>query len=260
MCKHEYSILLIVLGFVCAGCNLLKQFPDESVGSTANPGDVLSRDKDLAESAKEGEVPSIKDEFIENTKESGGTGNQISRDDCDAITAQAKFRYSSPEDARILVYPIDKSLVRVQHLDSGKCAVLGAIDLQKEASKFTYSENGDPLIKEVSLWSLERIEGCNGDFEYIPGCKTLAKYKKVLFVDDQSKVDDEVNRYEFSVHHRQPSASWLTGGCQLVQGDDEFNCKKYSSLLQVKKYREYIVSGSDSSFDVYLSNSEVTLE
>lgn len=252
MRNYNHSVLYVIFCFLVVGCNLSKQVENES--------SILSRDKDAADKFKEGEVVSIKDEFIENTKKTGVTINQISRDDCDAITAQTQFRYYSSEDLSVLVYPIDNSLVQVHHLDSGKCAVLGSIALEKEVSEFTYAANGDPLTKRVSSWFLEQIEGCGGDFEYIPGCKTLAKYKKVSFVGDQEKAGEGVKRYEFSVHHREPSASWIMGSCQIVQGDDEFNCKKYNSLMQVKKYREYIVNGSSASFDVYLSNSEVLLE
>ena len=252
MRNYIHTFLYIVIGFVFAGCSLSKQ--------VGNEVSILSRDKYPADNDKEGKVASVKDEFIKNIKKKGSTSNQISRDDCDAITTKTQFRYSSSDDSSILVYPIDNLLVQIHHLDSGKCAVLGSIDLEKEVSEFTYLANGDPLTKQVSSWSLEQIEGCGGDFEYIPGCKTLAKYKKVSFVGDQEKADEGVKRYEFSDHHREPSASWLMGRCQLVQGDDEFNCKKYNSLVQVKKYREYIVNGSSASFGVYLSNSEVFLE
>lgn len=165
----------------------------------------------------------------------GGRSNQISQDDCEAITSKTQFRYSSQDKKGILVCPIDNALIPIRHFDSGKCSVLEAIVLDEEVSEFTYSSDGDPLTKQILLWSLEKIEGCNDEFEYIPGCQVLANCNKALFVDDQEKSVGEIKRNEYSVHHRQPSASWLAGGCRLVQGDDKFNCQRFYSLAPLKK-------------------------
>ena len=84
-------------------------------------------------------------------KKEGGKSNQISRDDCEAITSKSKFRYSSPAEKAVLVYPIDNVLVPVHHLDSGRCSVLEAIDLDKEVSEFTYSSDDLPINPEESF-------------------------------------------------------------------------------------------------------------
>ena len=248
------------VSLVLTGCQSSKPVEGESATATSTSDSLLLRDKDANKSLKEGEAASIKDQFIKAVKKEGGINNQISQDDCEAITSKSRFRYSSPAAKGILVYQIDNALVPISHLDSGKCSVLEAIVLDEEASEFTYSSDGDPLTKQISLWSLEKIEGCSDEFEYVPGCQTLANYKKVLCVGDQAKTEDEVKRNEYSVHHREPSASWLTGDCRLLQGDDKFNCKGFYSLAQLKKYREYVVNGSDESFNIYVSNSDVMLE
>lgn len=258
--RSTFGLILVSTSIALAGCQSSGQVDGKSSEQSTSPDSILSRDKDANKALKKGETASIKDEFIKSLKKEGGKSNQVSRDDCEAITTKSQFRYSSLADKGILVYPIDNSLVPIHHLASGKCSVLEAIVLDEEASKFTYSSDGEPLTKQVSLWSLEKIEGCGDEFEYVPGCQTLAKYKKVLFVGDQEKAADEVTRNEYSIHHREPSASWLTGNCRLVQGDDKFNCKKFYSLAPLKKYREYVVSGSKESFDVYVSNSGVSLE
>ena len=258
--RSAFCVVAIAMNFVLAGCQSSKQLEDESTATTRAPDSVLLRNKDANQNSKEREAASIKDEFIKAVKKGGGRSNQISQDDCEAITSKTQFRYSSPDEKGILVYPIDNALVPIDHLNSGKCSVLDAIVLDEEVSEFTYSSDGDPLTKLISLWSLENIEGCDDEFEYIPGCQTLANYKKVLFVGDQAKAENEVKRNEYSVHHREPSASWLAGYCRLVQGDDKFNCQRFYSLAPLKKYREYVVSGSDESFDIYMSNNSVMLE
>jgi len=258
--RSALCVMAIAVNFVLAGCQSSKKLDVESKAATRAPDSVLLRNKDANQNSKERDAASIKDEFMKAVKKGGGSSNQISQDDCEAITSKTQFRYSSPNKKGILVYPIDNALVPVDHLNSGKCSVLDSIVLDEEISKFTYSSDGDPLTKMISLWSLEQIEGCSDEFEYIPGCQALVNYKKVLFVGDQAKEEDQVKRNEYSVHYREPSGSWLAGDCRLVQGDDKFNCRRFYSLAPLKQYRKYIVSGSDKSFDIYMSNNSVILE
>ena len=139
-----------------AGCQLLRQVDGKSPAAAPSQDSVLLRNKDANKSLKEGEVASIKDEFIEAVKKECGKNNHIGRDDCDAITSSSQFRYSST-DKGILVYPIDNALVPVHHLDSGKCCVLETIDLGKDVSEFTYSSDGDSLTKQIELGPLKKL-------------------------------------------------------------------------------------------------------
>ena len=255
-----FSMSASLVALTLVGCQQPKKEDTSNAVSTPDSESILSREKVSDQVKKEEKTSSIKDEFLANAKKQGGANNEISRDDCEAITTKAVFRYSSFDQNNTLVYPIDEKLIPVNHLRSGKCTVLAPILLQKEATDFVYASDGKPLIKKESVWALEKIEGCDKDFEYIPGCNTLVRYTKELFVDDESKSSGDVKREEFSVHHRQPSKSWLEGECQLIQGDAQFNCTGRYSLSQLKKYRDYIVNNSGESFAVYLSNQEVVLD
>ena len=260
MPRLAFSIPVSIVALILVGCQPSKKMKTPKTDPTPDSVSILSRDKLPGNDKKDEIQPSIRDEFVANIRKKGGANNEISRDDCEAITAKTTFRYSSVDDNDILIYPITKELVPINHLKSGKCTLLKSITLQKEATDFVYAADGKPLIKTETLWALERIEGCDKDFEYIPDCKTLAKYTKEIFVDDQSKSSGDVKRQEFSVHHRQPLDSWLLGECKVVQGDDHFNCRKEYAQFQIGKYREYIVSNNGESFKVYLSNKEVLLD
>ena len=259
MPRSALVITAAIAALILIGCQKSKNNDTLNTELTLDSGSILSRDKLPVKDEKKEMPPSIKDEFVANIRKEGGANNEISRDDCEAITTKTDFRYSADEND-ILIYPITKELVPIHHLDSGKCTVLDSINLQKETTVFDYAANGKPLVKTETLWDLEKIERCNKDFEYIPGCQTLVKYTKLIFVDDQSKGNGNVKRQEFSVHHRNASDSWLMGECHLVQGDNQFNCKKHYTQPQIKKYREYIVSDSGESFAVYLANKEVSLD
>ena len=256
-----FTIFASLVAFILVGCQQPKKGDSSSNTEPILDSDnILLREKVSAQDKVEEKRSSIRDEFLASAKKQGGANNEISRDDCEAITTKTVFRYSSLDESDTLVYLIDEKLIPIIHLESGKCTVLAPILLQKEATDFVYSSDGKPLIKKESVWALEKIEGCDKDFEYIPGCNTLVKYTKELFVDDESMSSGDIKRHEFSVHHRQPSKSWLEGECQLVQGGAQFNCTGRYSLSQLKKYRKYIVNNSGESFAVYLSNQEVVLD
>ena len=254
------SMSASLMALMLVGCQQPKKGDTSNSDPTPDSESILSREKVSDQDKKEENTSSIRDEFLANAKKQGGANNEISRDDCEAITTKTAFRYSSLDENDTLVYPIAEKLIPINHLESGKCAVLEPILLQEETTDFVYASDGKPLIKKESVWALEKIEGCDKNFEYIPGCNTLVKYTKEVFVDNESKSTADIKRQEFSVHHRQPSKSWLVGDCQLVQGDAQFNCTGRYSLSQLKKYRDYIVNNSGESFTVYLSNKEVLLD
>ena len=250
------SSSIIAISIALLGC----QKGQDELDPRSNKIPIDEESKSVNTSVLQKAPLSLKEEFDKSIRETNNGRKEISQSECTALTNKAFFKYHADKQSTGPIYLIEGEMIPIESASNNKCYISKPIIPGEALKTFTYSEAGVPLTSLEEMWSLEKIEACQpNNYQFTPKCETLVKYTKEIFADDKNN-PGEISRREFSIHHREPLNSWMQEECYLVHGTEPGVCRTLASPQLLKKYREYISSGSNESFAEYTAYKSVQLD